>query len=115
RTQFMKRILQFSQEARISVELAYYPPYHSKYNSIERCWGALENHWNGSLLDSIPTVLRFAQTMTWHGKHPLVTLLTKTYQKGVRLTEDEMAELEQHFQRLPDLAKWFVSVRYPQP
>jgi transposase len=26
----------------------YYPPYHSKYNLIERCWGILENHWNGT-------------------------------------------------------------------
>jgi transposase len=27
----------------------YYPPYHSKYNLIERCWGILEQHWNGTL------------------------------------------------------------------
>jgi len=34
----------------------YYPPYHSKYNLIERCWGILENHWNGTLLNSVHTV-----------------------------------------------------------
>jgi transposase len=28
------------------------PPDHSKYNPIERCWGILENHWNGTLLAS---------------------------------------------------------------
>ena len=44
--------------------MAYYPPYHSKYNLIERCWGILENHWNGTLLKSIETVLRWAKTMT---------------------------------------------------
>jgi transposase len=27
----------------------YYPPYHSKYNPIERCWGVLEVYWNGEL------------------------------------------------------------------
>jgi len=27
--------------------LVYYPPYHSKYNPIERCWSALEKKWNG--------------------------------------------------------------------
>jgi hypothetical protein len=42
------------------VQLAYYPPYHSKYNPIERCWGILEMHWNGSLLDSIEAVVGFA-------------------------------------------------------
>ncbi|MCA6562571.1 MAG: hypothetical protein IM554_18065 [Pseudanabaena sp. M079S1SP2A07QC] len=24
--------------------MVYYPPYHSKYNSVERCWAALENY-----------------------------------------------------------------------
>ncbi|MBA2285114.1 MAG: hypothetical protein H0W02_06510 [Ktedonobacteraceae bacterium] len=38
------------------------PPYHSKYNPIERCWGILENHWNGDVLDSVETVVTFAQT-----------------------------------------------------
>ncbi|MFO0843021.1 MAG: hypothetical protein U0797_11600 [Gemmataceae bacterium] len=39
----------------ITVRLACYPPYHSKYNLSEPLLGALEQHWNGSLLDSIPT------------------------------------------------------------
>ena len=32
---------------RVAVELVYLPPYHSKYNPIERCWGILERHWTG--------------------------------------------------------------------
>ncbi|WP_419606378.1 ISAzo13-like element transposase-related protein [Thiolapillus sp.] len=35
------------------IRLAYYPPYHSKYNPVERLWGVLENHWRGELLDSV--------------------------------------------------------------
>lgn len=38
-------------------------PYHSKYNPVERVWGALGNHWNGSVLDTVETALNFAQTM----------------------------------------------------
>jgi hypothetical protein len=34
RTPFIKRICKFSQENNIVVKLAYYPPYHSKYNLI---------------------------------------------------------------------------------
>jgi hypothetical protein len=49
RTQFMKRLVEFSDQHHLTLELAYYPPYHSKYNLIERCWGILENHWNGTL------------------------------------------------------------------
>lgn len=44
RTQFMKRLVEFSDRHQLTLELAYYPPYHSKYNLVERCWGILENH-----------------------------------------------------------------------
>jgi transposase len=31
-----------------SIQLLYYPPYHSKYNPIGQCWGILEQHWKGT-------------------------------------------------------------------
>ena len=110
RTQFMQRMVEFVHKYRLTVRLAYYPPYHSKYNPIERCWGILENHWNGSLLDSVDAVLRFATTMTWKGQHPEVELVTTTYQTGVKLTKDAMALIEAQITRLPDLGKWFVDI-----
>jgi hypothetical protein len=111
RTQFLYRLVQFVHETGIAVELAYYPPYHSKYNPIERCWGVLEMHWNGDLLDTLDTVLKFARSMTWKGKHPSVELITKVYQKGVRLSQSAMAALETKVRRLPGLGKWFVHIR----
>lgn len=110
RTQFMKRIIGFGQAQGLTIRLAYYPPYHSKYNPIERCWGILESHWSGVLLDQIPTALRFARTMTWHGKHPLVQLIRKSYKKGATLTPAEMKQLEMQIHRLPGLDKWFVDI-----
>jgi len=110
RTQFMQRIVEFVQKYRLTVRLAYYPPYHSKYNSIERCWGILENHWNGSLLDSVDVVLRFATTMTWKGRHPVVELVTTIYQTGVKLTKEAMDQVEAQITRLPNLGKWFVDI-----
>jgi transposase len=115
RTQYVKRLAAFTEASGVKVRLACYPPYHSKYNPVERCWGALEQHWNGSILDSIPTALRFARTMTWKGKHPLVQLVTKSYSKGVRLTKQEMAELERQIDRLPGLDKGFVTLSPPSP
>ena len=50
RTQFMKRLIEFADKHQLKIELAYYPPYHSKYNPVERCWSSLERHWNGTLL-----------------------------------------------------------------
>ncbi len=38
RTQFMGRLAAFGERHQVSVRLAYYPPYHSKYNPVERCW-----------------------------------------------------------------------------
>jgi transposase len=112
RTQFRRRIVDFVQQYRVTVRLAYYPPYHSKYNPIERCWGILENHWNGTLLDSIDAVLQCAATMTWKGMHPVVTLVTTTYQTGVTLTKDAMEAVETQLTRLPRLKNWFVDVVY---
>jgi hypothetical protein len=110
RTQFMQRLVDFVAGYGITVRLAYYPPYHSKYNPIERCWGILENHWNGSLLDTLDSVIQFARTMTWKGNHPIVSLVTATYASGVRLTKDAMEALEAQVTRLPGLEKWFVDI-----
>jgi len=110
RTQFMKRVTEFADQFQLTVVLAYYPPYHSKYNPIERTWGILEKHWNGSLLDTVNTVLKFAETMTWNGIHPSVKLVEKVYKTGVRLTQKKMDELEKRFERLSHLGKWFVKI-----
>jgi transposase len=110
RTQFLKRIVAFARKYDLRVQLAYYPPYHSKYNPIERCWGVLEMHWNGSLLDSIEAAVGFAASMTWKGKHPVVSVVETTYAKGVRLKPEEMKALENEVIRLPSLEKWFVEI-----
>jgi hypothetical protein len=110
RTQFLKRIVAFARKYQLRVHLAYYPPYHSKYNPIERCWGILELHWNGSLLDSVDAVLGYAETMRWKGGHPEVVLVEAEYHTGVKLSGEEMEALEAVVSRLPSLEKWFVSI-----
>ena len=64
RTQWLKRLVEFSAEHQITVKLACYPPYHSKYNPIERVFGVLENYWNGDPLDSVQKALGMAEGMT---------------------------------------------------
>ena len=114
RTQFMKRIVAFADASSLTVELAYYPPYHSKYNPIERVWGVLEQHWNGSLLDSVEAVLGVARTMTWRGERAVVKLVGRIYETGVRLSQKAMRVLEERFERLAGLERWFVRI-VPQP
>ena len=110
RTQFMKRIVEFVEKENIEIELAYYPPYHSKYNPIERVWGVLEKHWNGALLDSVAKVLGFAKSMTYNGVSPIVKLVDKVYTTGVTLTKSEMEEVDKKIIRLDGLEKWSVRV-----
>ena len=113
RTQFMHRLVQFAQRYQLTVQLAYSPPYHSKYNPVERCWGVLERHWNCTLLDSVDTVLRFAATMTWKGRRAVVELVTAPYRRGVRLSKQAMALVEAQLTRLPQLDNWFVVIGDP--
>ena len=110
RTQFMHRLVCLAQREQITIQLAYYPPYHSKYNAVERAFGWLEQHWRGSLLDTVETVASFAKTLSFKGKHPVVNLVTQTYPTGVKLTAKAMAELEKRIVRLPGLEKWFVEI-----
>ncbi len=81
-----------------------------KYNPVERCFCWLEQHWNGSLLDNVETVLNFAETLTFKGKNPVVTLVEKIYSTGVTLNKLAMAEIETQINRLPNLQKWFVEI-----
>ena len=90
RTQFMKRIVELSDWFQISVYLAYYPSCHSKYNPIEGVFGVLEQHWNGSLLDTVQTIINFAKTMTYNGTQPVVKCVERVYQTGRRLTAKQM-------------------------
>jgi hypothetical protein len=115
RTQFIYRLVLLAQATGMTIELVYYPPYHSKYNPIERCWGVLEVYWNGELLVSEAAVLGFAGTMTYAGKHPVVCRVSETYRPGVRRSKQEMKILEGRLVRLPALPKWSVTIAPAKP
>lgn len=111
RTQFLKRMVDFVDEIGKSIHLIYYPPYHSKYNPIERCWGILEQHWNGAKLVNVSTMLAWAQSMTWKGLRPIVLLNQNFYQKSISLTKVEMRPVEKRLERNPLLPKWDILIR----
>jgi hypothetical protein len=87
-----------------------YPPYHSKYNAIERLWAGLEKSWNGYLLDSQETVLKRAGNFVWKGKRAIVTMMAGTYEKGVKLAADQVRELEARLQRSTTLKWWDITI-----
>ncbi len=106
RTQYLFRLRQFSEKSRLRIHNVYYPPYHSKYNPVERVWSSLEKHWNGTLLSSVSTVPECTKTMTWKAMTPVVNLIDKVYSKGVKLTKSEKEDVEDKIIRNCELSNW---------
>ena len=106
----MKRLVDFSDRYGVAIKLVYFPPYHSKYNPIERVWGILEQHWNGTLLNTVEVVLGWAATFTWRGNAPLVRQIEQVYERGVKLTKSAFRPIAARLQRAQDLSKWSVSI-----
>ena len=107
----MARMVAFAEQTGLEIVLVYYPPYHSKYNPIERCWEILEMHWNGALLDSIDTACEWARTMTWKCVEPAIRLLDRVYEKGVCLTKQAFDAIEKRLQRNEHLPKYHVVIQ----
>ncbi|MBU1011840.1 MAG: transposase, partial [Bacteroidetes bacterium] len=110
RTQFIKRLVDFGANKSVNISLVYYPPYHSKYNPVERVWGVLEKHWNGQILDSVEKVLGLCRTMSWNGNSPVVKLIAGIYEKGITLTKKAMDKLETFLDRIPGIEKWALDI-----
>lgn len=110
RTQFLHRMVQLVDAIGKPVQLLYYPPYHSKYNPIERCWGILEQHWNGTKLIDAETMLAWAKSMTWKGLHPVVELSRQVYEKGISLGKAALQAVEARLKRDATLPKYDILI-----
>ena len=114
RTQFIKRIVEFADRFDLEIHLVYYPPYHSKYNPIERMWGILEGHWNGALLVDQQTAIEWAKTMTWKGISPMVKILDKVFETGAKVAKKAFQVYRDRLHRNPLLPKWDVRIKPKQ-
>jgi len=111
RTQFLHRMVQLADNIQKPIQLLYSPPYHSKYNPIERCWGILELKWNGAKLIDAETMVEWAKRMTWKGIHPVVELSRKLSQKGISLGKAAMQAIEERLERHPALPKYDIVIK----
>lgn len=110
RTQFIKRMVSFVRQGQLSIELIYYPPYHSKYNDIERCWAVLEQFWNGALLGSVETTLQWAGNMIWKGLKPIVHHVIGDYEKGIKVDAKTLASFRVDWHPSAALPKWAITI-----
>lgn len=115
RRQFLKRMIEFADWSGLEIRLVYYPPYHSKYNPIERCWSSLQKKWNGLLLTCVSFVLACARRMTWKGHHPEVHQLEGHYPSRVTVKNAEMKELNARLVRSSTFPKYDITISPKQP
>lgn len=115
RTQFLKRMIEFADWSGLEIHLLYYPPYHSKYNPIERCWSSLQKKWNGVLLKCWEIVQACALRMTWKGHHPEVVRIQGHYPTGVKVPKAEMQELNKRLERSATLPKYDIIIKPKRP
>lgn len=110
RTQWLKRLVELADAHQLTIQLAYYPPYHSKYNPVERLWGVLENHWRGEILISVEKTLGLARSMTFKGLKPTVRKVTRYYRQGVSVAKKLMKGIERRLNRTAGLEPWFIEI-----
>ncbi len=112
---FLRQIIAFCDWSGLEIRLVCYPPYHSKYNPIERCWSSLQMKWNGVLLTCWTVVKAHALRMTWKGEHPAVHRITKGYAKEKPVTNQEMKTINARLQRSTSLPKYDIIIRPIKP
>ena len=111
RTIFLSGLINIAKKYNIQIELVYYPPYHSKYNPVERLWARLEKIWNGFLLETKEVCLSFMKNLTWRKTKSVTKLKEVKYEKGLTINKKEMKMLEdKYITRTDGIKKWSVLI-----
>ena len=61
--------------------------------------------------NDVDTMLNWAQSMTWKGINPILTLSRKIYEKGISLSKKAMRAIEARLERNPLLPKWDIRIQ----
>ena len=85
----------FSDETGLSVRVHHFPPGTSKWNKIEhRLFSYISKNWKGHPLISRETVVNLiANTKTKEGLEVFAVLDENEYQKGRKISDEEIASL----------------------
>lgn len=111
RTLWIKKLIDLSKKYNITVELVYYPPYHSKYNMIERYWARLQLSWSGLIIDTVTKLINTINKVTWKGIKTKATLVEKEYKKGITIDKEEFKTFEKkHVYREESIEKWSLII-----
>ena len=92
----------------LNVTVAHYPSGASKWNPIEhRLFSEISKNWAARPLDSYETILKYLRTTTTTtGLRVRAHLVRKAYKKGVKITREQMDELDLTNTQLPSGESW---------
>jgi len=95
----------------LCVTVCHYPSGASKWNPIEhRLFGEISKNWAGKPLDSYETMLKYIRTTkTESGLRVRARLVTKQYEKGRKVSDAEMREMQ--IARPKKLIRWNYTLR----
>lgn len=111
RNRLWKRELRtLAREIGVSITVRHYPPATSKWNSIEhRLFSYISINWRGKPLTSLETVIDLiSHTTTTTGLEVVAIPDTTTYQKGIKISDDELASY--HIQKEDFHGEWNYTV-----
>lgn len=96
----------FADDTGLIVEVCHYPPGTSKWNKIEhRLFCHITRNWQGIPLETLEVVVNLiGSTRTSEGLEVHVWLDEKTYEKGRKVSDNQMAEL--HIKRSKFHGDW---------
>lgn len=107
---WLKKLTELSEKYSILIKLIYYPPYHSKYNKIERYWARLQMTWNKIIINSEEYLIDVINMVTWKGIKSKARMSYKRYKKGKEISREEMKIVDKHILRDETLKKWSIAI-----
>lgn len=91
-----------ADETGLSIMVCHYPPGASKWNPIEhRVFGRITNNWAGEVLRSLDKMLALIRgSRTETGLVIEAELDSQTYEKGIKITDKQMKNLNLHRRKI---------------
>ena len=90
RTLWIWSLIMLSIKLNVTIELVYYPPYHSKYNLMEYFGGLLQRSWNSLIIDNLTKLIRAINGTKWHRINAKGILVEEEYFKGQTIDKKEL-------------------------
>ncbi len=93
-----KELQQLANELNLTIHVSHFPPGTSKWNKIEhRMFCFISQNWRGRpLIDHATVVSLIGNTKTKTGLEIKATLDEKAYQKGIKVSDEEMKQINLH-------------------